>query len=53
VSLLNVYVYHDVLNWEWGTAMRAYEDCARMVSELPRLGPDKVASVCVLDAPGS
>lgn len=53
VSLLNVYVYHDVLNWEWGTAMRSYEDCARMVSEHPGLGPDRVASVCVLDASGS
>ena len=53
VSLLNVYVYLDVLNWDWGTAMRSYADCARMVTEHPGLGPDKVASVCVLDAPGS
>ena len=52
VSLLNVYVYHDVLNWDWGTAMRSYEDCAAMVRAHPGLGADKVASICVLDVPG-
>lgn len=52
ISLLNVYVYHDVLNWDWGTAMRSYDDCARMVREHPGLGADRVAAICVLDAPG-
>ncbi|WP_413719655.1 hypothetical protein [Silicimonas sp. MF1-12-2] len=53
VGLLNVYVYRDMLNWDWGTALRSYEDCARMVTEHPGLGVGKVREICVLDVPGS
>lgn len=51
VTVFASYIYLDILNWEWGTAMRSYADCARMVAEHPGLGAGKVAEICVLDVP--
>ncbi|NND20306.1 MAG: hypothetical protein HKN98_17185 [Silicimonas sp.] len=53
ISLFNAYIYHDALNWDWGRALWSFDDCAKMVAEHPGLGPDRVASVCVLETPGS
>lgn len=51
IGLLNLYVYLDQLNWEWGSAMRSFEDCARMVAEHPDLGPTRINTICILDVP--
>lgn len=51
VGGLNTIVYLDILNWEWGTALKSYDDCAVMVAEHPDLGPDRIGEICALGAP--
>jgi hypothetical protein len=53
VGALNSIIYVDILNWDWGSALRSYEDCARMVTDHPDLGAGKVGTICVLDQPAS
>ena len=48
VGMLNMVAYMNVLNWDWGYALRSYENCARYVTVHADLGAKKVPGICVI-----